>query len=274
MLLDYLRNTLNDNTQGVIFKVGRYYAQNNGELIFQEQNTKYAYKFDERKYAPTMLEFQGTPSAIVGAFSNDISIQVTMAFEYEARREYINAVEEFRGKINANTIALDAEFSCLFNSTELVETNMPIKANNMNLVTITFTIFAKLTNLIIGNSTKVYLKYTNELNVDAYELFIKTDFREGINKTARTITANGVGFAKQRTIDKTWTATIVCNPKNNSILHGVIALEKSSDTFNKYTIKVDDNGVEYEKLVEFIEVADISVNGTEKAYTITMIEVL
>ena len=273
MLLDYIRNTLNDNSQNVIFKVGKYYTQNNGELIFYEQNSKYAFKYDKKTYAPTMLEFQGTPSAVVGAFSNDLTIQVTIAFDYELRKDYINAIEEFRGKINAKTIALNEEFSCLFNSSEIIETNLPIKANNMNLVTVAFTIFGKLTNLVISNTTEVYLKYQNELEEDDYELIIKTDFREGINKTSRTVTANADGFSKQRTIDKTWVATIVCNPKKGSVLHDVIRNEKSSLSFPKHVIKVNDDGFEYEKTVEFVEIGDISVTGTEKTYTITMIEV-
>jgi hypothetical protein len=274
MLLDYIRDTLNDNTQEVIFKVGRYYTQNNSELIFYEQNSKYAFKYDKKTYAPTMLEFQGTPSAIVGAFSNDLTIQVTIAFDYELRKEYINAIEEFRGKINAKTVALNAEFSCLFNSSELIETSLPIKANNMNLVTVAFTIFGKLTNLIISNTTEVYIKYLDEDEEDAYEMIVKSDFREGINKTSRTVTANADGFSKQRTIDKTWTASLVCNPKKGSVLHNVIKNEKSSLDFPKHVIKVIDDGFAYEKLVEFIEIGDISVTGTEKTYTITMIEVV
>ena len=170
-MLNFLTQQLNTNSYDAEFMVGRFFNDNAGNYHYYSQ---VGYQLSGKSYALAMIDIIGTPQALVGAFSIEKTYSVTIAFD-PTKKSYLDAIKEFRENINLKVFNVDGR-NVWMNSSELSQPSAPVSINGMKLTLISFSVFAKETDLAIGNVVQMaflkddlpYLSYSNLTGTAAY----------------------------------------------------------------------------------------------------------
>jgi len=170
-MFNFLTQQLNNNSHEAEFMVGRFWNDTAGNYHYHNQS---GYKTVSKSYALAMIDVIGTPQALVGAFSIEKTYSFMIAFDPK-KNNYLQAIEEFRSNINLKEFVVDGN-KVWMNSSELSQPSAPVSINGQLMTLISFSVFAKETDLAIGNVVNMaflkddldYLNYGSLTGTEAY----------------------------------------------------------------------------------------------------------